>query len=42
MRRSVLLVYNKICSSDTWKELRMLNYDPLLPSGKILGQLRRI
>lgn len=38
VRKSVLLIYGKLHSSDSGKQLRMLNHDSLFPNCKILGQ----
>lgn len=42
VRKSVLLIYSKLHSSDSGKQLRMLNHDPLFPNCKTLGQLWKI
>ena len=42
VRKSVLLIYGKLHSSDSGKQLRMLNHDPLFPNCKTLGQLWKI
>lgn len=42
VRKSVLLIYSKLHSSDSGKQLRMLNHDPLFPNCKTLGQLWEI
>ena len=39
---SVLLIYSKLHSSDSGKQLIMLNHDSLFPNCKILGQLWKI
>ena len=38
VRKSVLLIYSNLHSSDSGKQSRMLNHDPLFPNCKILGQ----